>query len=145
MFRHLATAAVLLCVLSLLSTAHASCPDIEAHMASCMYNRTALLSELYYTLALPGDPTHCVSASRLASAYEILVPSIFKMQYGAQYDDHVFDQCDWVSDGRFCAVDVEQTKCTCAIVCKMLLVVRTMVESSKAYPDWATTGVPWNS
>lgn len=143
-------ATLLFCVALVAMAGHmqlvqASCPEIEEHMASCMYNRTALLSELYYTLALPGDPTHCVTSSRLASAYEILVPSIFKMQYGAQYDDHVFDQCDWISDGRFCAVDVEQTKCTCAIVCKMLLVVRTMVESSKAYPDWATTGVPWNS
>lgn len=134
---------MLLCVLSLLSTAHASCPEIEEHMAACRYNRTALLGELYYTLALPGDPTHCVSASRLANAYEVLVPSIFKAQYGAQYDDQVFDQCDWVSDGRYCAVDVVQTKCTCIISCNMLLVVRTITESSKAYPDWANTGVPW--
>ena len=145
MFRRLATAAVvLLCVLSLLSTAHASCPEIEAHLAACRYNRTALLSELYYTLALPGDPTHCVSASRLASAYEILVPRVYKKSYGTHFDDHIFDQCDWISDGRYCAVDVEQTKCTCVIICDMLPVVETIIESSKAYPDWESVGVPWN-
>lgn len=135
----------LICIIGLATHVSASCPEIEAHLAACRYNRTALLSELYYTLALPGDPTHCVSASRLADAYEILVPSIFKVPYGANYDDHVFDQCDWISDGRFCAVDVEQTKCTCVVACDMLRVVRTMTESSKAYPDWANTGVPWNS
>lgn len=144
MFCRLASAVVLLCVLSLLSTAHASCPEIEAYMDTCIYNRTALLSELYYTLALPGDPTHCVSASRLAVAYERLVPLLFKKSYGSQFDDHVFNQCDWISDGRYCAVDVQQTKCTCATVCEMLVVVNVMIESSKAYPDWESVTVPWN-
>lgn len=134
----------LICIISLATHASASCPEIEAHMASCFYNRTALLSELYYTLALPGDPTHCVSTSRLSRAYEILVPVVFKKTYGVHFDDHVFSQCDWISDGRYCGVDVEQTKCTCVIVCDMLLVVQTMIESSKVYPNWESTGTPWN-
>lgn len=136
--------ALLLCASASLAAVQTSCPEIEAHLAACRYNQTALLTDLYTTLALPNDPTHCVSASRLAAAYRALVPSLFKQQYGNEYDDHVFVQCDHLSDGRFCPIDVQQTYCTCASVCEMLMVVKTMAASARAYPNWVTQGTPWN-
>lgn len=137
-----------LCGIALLTSGvtAAVCPEIEAQLTSCSrYNRTMLLSELCDRLALPGDPAQCLSTSRLASAYAILIPPTYKTQYGSQFDDRVFANCDGNYDGWFCVADIEPTKCTCVVDCDMLFMVRVMIESIKVYPYWATTGVPRSS
>lgn len=134
-----------LAVLFLVPSTHAvsSCPEIESQLATCFYNRTELLSELYYKLAPPGDPTHCVSTSRLARAYEILLPIVHKSKYGYNFDDHIFSHCDWLLDDKCCPVDVHQTKCECVTRCDQLFVVYTMLQASITYPDWENTYTPW--
>ena len=128
----------------LFACATAQCPEIEDHMSSCAFNRTELMTELYTTLALTEDSVECVSAGRLADAYRILVPGWYKQRFGDEYDDHIFDQCDYSSDGQFCAIDVQETVCTCVVVCDSLRVVKTMSAAAQNYPNWLTEGVPWN-
>lgn len=137
-------AGVALLLLASPTLAQSSCPEIEAHLDRCRYNRTISLINLYTTLALPGDPTQCVPTSRLALAYRILVPSIFKQRYGEEFDEQVFKHCDFAYDNRYCSIDVHQTRCSCASVCDMLMVVQTMTASALAYPNWSTQGVPYN-
>jgi hypothetical protein len=139
----------LLCLHALSSRATASirtssCPTIEAALASCPINRTAMLTELYANLAAPGDPTGCAPKSAIQRAYLMLVPLPERIDYGSRFDDLVFINCDLLRDNRFCPLDIANTVCECASHCNLLETIESMVYAMRDYPNWTTTGVPWN-
>ena len=121
-----------------------SCPDVEAALATCHINRTAMLTELYANLASPGDITGCAPKSAVQRAYRMLVPLPLQLEFGQNFDDYVFINCDLLRDNWYCPIDIANTKCTCAHRCLQLETVETMVYAMREYPDWSTTGVPWN-
>jgi hypothetical protein len=120
------------------------CPANEDDLTHCMMNRTEILTTLYSLLAAPGDPTHCASRNALSHAYSILAFPPHQIRFGYDFDYIVFKNCDWLSDDRYCPVDVQQTICTCAASCSVLNVASNLVDIMQDYPDWKTTGVPWN-
>lgn len=125
--------------------ATSSCPELDAYMNTCVFNRTDVLGRLYYALAAPGDPTHCTTRARLYRAYDILASLPIKSSYGNNFDTTIFVSCDWLEDGRYCAVDVTNTRCTCVNTCDQLFVVKQLLDTVLQYPNWETTGVPWNN
>lgn len=135
-----------LAVLFLVPSTHAvsSCPSTEAALALCPINRTAMLTELYANLAAPGDPTGCAPKSAIQRAYRMLVPLPEQLDYGENFDDRVFLNCDLLRDNWFCPLDIANTKCTCAARCSLLETVESMVYAMRYYSNWSTTGVPWN-
>lgn len=122
-----------------------SCPDVEAALALCPINRTAILTELYASLASPGDSTGCAPKSAIQRAYRMLVPLPLQMEFGENFDERVFINCDLFRDNWFCPIDIANTKCTCAYRCVQLETAQTMVRAMERYPDWSTTGVLWNN
>ena len=121
-----------------------SCPEIEAGLANCHINRTAMLTELYAKLANPGDATGCAPKSAIQRAYRMLVPLPEISTYGHNFDDRVFLNCDLLRDNWFCPLDIANTKCTCAAHCDLLETVESMVLAMREYPNWSIQGVPWN-
>lgn len=139
----LVVCAILLCA-SHHVNATSTCPEIDAALVHCPINRTAMLTELYANLASPGDPTGCAPKSAIQRAYHMLVPLPEQLDYGQNFDDRVFINCDLLRDNWFCPLDIANTKCTCASHCNLLETVESMVYSMRRYTNWSTTGVPWN-
>lgn len=127
------------------AVATSSCPELDAYMNTCVFNRTDVIGRLYYALAAPGDSSHCTTRARLYRAYDLLASLPIKSSYGSTFDTTIFVSCDWLSDGRYCAVDVTNTRCTCVNTCDQVAAIKQLLDTILQYPNWETTGVPWNN
>lgn len=138
--------ATLLCLsYALLCHATTNCPEVHARLQECAVDRTELLTDIYSMLSQPDDPMNCAVQLDVARAYAIIMPRHYKARYGQRFDDQVFTHCDWIEDGKYCAVDVLQTTCNCANNCDYIAVLSTLRANMLAYPDWSTRGVSWNN